>query len=417
MLRARIVLPRNSPHPKVPQVARGTHGAGKRSAMPARAILPAGASVEIAAAARSSAIPWFTSRTAQPRAIALTPRAAQSHSTRQLPASAHTATERKARAVLFRANHRADSRCACFGAIYQRLDSHARRGLDSEPIRARAPWVLWTSRRQEQQPQQQQETRAGEDGRGVREARRGFRVYAGANSGEERWSLERAGIGLEGSDSNESNSNYYARSDSVGGGLEGEGSKEGVGGEGGEAEAGGDEMRSGQVKKPLNVVLVCPQIPGNTGSIARTCAATAVPLHLVKPLGFDITDSKLKRAGLDYWPYVVVNVHEGWGSFMEYFQQQPEPKRLIAFSKRGSVPHHNIHYQPGDWLLFGAETFGLPPEAITECSARPHAGGVARIPIDETYVRSLNLAVSAGVGVYEALRQIEGHNTHVENEQ
>ncbi|CAI7845532.1 unnamed protein product, partial [Closterium sp. NIES-53] len=81
-------------------------------------------------------------------------------------------------------------------------------------------------------------------------------------------------------------------------------------------------------------------IPGNTGSIARTCAATAVPLHLVKPLGFDITDSKLKRAGLDYWPYVVVNVHDTWGAFMEYFRQQPEPKRLIAFSKRGSVPHH-----------------------------------------------------------------------------
>ncbi|GJP49961.1 hypothetical protein CLOM_g9118, partial [Closterium sp. NIES-68] len=105
---------------------------------------------------------------------------------------------------------------------------------------------LWTSRRQEQQPQQQQETRAGEDGRGVREARRGFRVYAGANSGEERWSLERAGIGLEGSDSNESNSNYYARSDSVGGGLEGEGSKEGVGGK--EERRRQEEMRCGAVK-------------------------------------------------------------------------------------------------------------------------------------------------------------------------
>ncbi|CAI5475054.1 unnamed protein product [Closterium sp. Yama58-4] len=304
--------------------------------------------------------------------------------------------------------NRADS-----GARFPRADLRAGRYIES--VRLHASWGLLPLTWQQQRQRQQGEWRGVQGIRGGREARRKFRVYAGANFGEERWSLKRAGSGLDGSDTNEGNSNdINVRDDSNGGELEGEGRREeerrgGVKEEGGEVEGEGEEVGQGQVKKPLHVVLVCPQIPGNTGSIARTCAATAVPLHLVKPLGFDITDSKLKRAGLDYWPYVVVNVHDSWGTFMEYFNQQPEPKRLIAFSKRGSVPHHDIQYQPGDWLLFGAETFGLPPEAMEECSLGDYGGGIARIPIDETYVRSLNLAVSAGVGVYEALRQIEGH--------
>ncbi|XP_019249492.1 PREDICTED: uncharacterized protein LOC109228736 isoform X4 [Nicotiana attenuata] len=91
--------------------------------------------------------------------------------------------------------------------------------------------------------------------------------------------------------------------------------------------------------KLLQVVLVSPQIPGNTGSIARTCAASAVGLHLVEPLGFPIDNSKLKRAGLDYWPYVVVKVHRSWDEFREYFRGQAGEKRLLAFTKRGTTTH------------------------------------------------------------------------------
>ncbi|KAI7743131.1 hypothetical protein M8C21_010029, partial [Ambrosia artemisiifolia] len=91
--------------------------------------------------------------------------------------------------------------------------------------------------------------------------------------------------------------------------------------------------------KLLQVVLVSPQIPGNTGCIARSCAASGVGLHLVEPLGFEVDDTKLKRAGLDYWPYVVVKVHSSWADFRDYFKQQSGEKRLLAFTKRGT----NIH--------------------------------------------------------------------------
>ncbi|KAJ7549312.1 hypothetical protein O6H91_07G048700 [Diphasiastrum complanatum] len=177
-------------------------------------------------------------------------------------------------------------------------------------------------------------------------------------------------------------------------------------------------------ERPLQVVLVSPQIPGNTGSIARTCAATLIKLHLVEPLGFEIDDSKLKRAGLDYWPYVVVKVHQSWTQFYEFFEQQEGEKRLIAFTKRGACSHtddliqyysgwhpgfslQGISYRPGDWLLFGSETKGLPTEALDECSIGKYAGGTARIPMCDSYVRSLNLAVSVGIGLYEALRQLK----------
>ncbi|KAL6125073.1 hypothetical protein ACLB2K_077581 [Fragaria x ananassa] len=89
----------------------------------------------------------------------------------------------------------------------------------------------------------------------------------------------------------------------------------------------------------LQVVLVSPQIPGNTGCIAKTCAASAVGLHLVGPMGFQIDDAKLKRAGLDYWPYVVVKVHSSWAEFQDYFSQQDGEKRLLAFTKRGTKFH------------------------------------------------------------------------------
>ncbi|WOL13972.1 hypothetical protein Cni_G22752 [Canna indica] len=158
--------------------------------------------------------------------------------------------------------------------------------------------------------------------------------------------------------------------------------------------------------KLLQVVLVSPQIPGNTGCIARTCAASAVGLHLVGPLGYTIEDSKLKRAGLDYWPYVVVKVHNSWAEFQDYFRQQDGEKRLLAFTKKGTRIHSDFSYKPGDWLVFGSETSGLPSEALTDCSTEGLGGGTIRIPMLETYVRCLNLSVSVGIALYEAARQL-----------
>ncbi|KAI6675835.1 hypothetical protein NL676_036631 [Syzygium grande] len=158
--------------------------------------------------------------------------------------------------------------------------------------------------------------------------------------------------------------------------------------------------------KFLQVVLVSPQIPGNTGCIARTCAASAVGLHLVGPLGFQVDDSKLKRAGLDYWPYVVVKVHNSWAEFRDYFRKQDGEKRLLAFTKRGTDIHSEFSYRKGDWLVFGSETSGLSNEVLLDCSNETYGGGTIRIPMVETYVRCLNLSVSVGIALYEACRQL-----------
>ncbi|XP_020112550.1 uncharacterized protein LOC109727075 isoform X1 [Ananas comosus] len=131
-----------------------------------------------------------------------------------------------------------------------------------------------------------------------------------------------------------------------------------------------------------------------------------LPLALETPLGYKIEDSKLKRAGLDYWPYVVVKIHSSWGEFMEYFKQQDGDKRLLAFTKRGLSIHSDFSYRRGDWLVFGSETHGLPPEALEDCRREELGGGTIRIPMVETYVRCLNLSVSVGIALYEAARQL-----------
>jgi len=146
------------------------------------------------------------------------------------------------------------------------------------------------------------------------------------------------------------------------------------------------------------VVLVHPQIPQNTGNIARTCAATGTELHLVAPLGFEISDRYLKRAGLDYWPYVKLHYHNS----IEVFQAYARPKggRWLGFSTQGSCSYVTCQYQSDDWLLFGSETQGLPVEVLATCDQ------VLRIPMDQPAVRSLNLSVSAAVGLFEARRQL-----------
>lgn len=147
-----------------------------------------------------------------------------------------------------------------------------------------------------------------------------------------------------------------------------------------------------------NIVLYQPEIPPNTGNIARTCAATNTELHLVGELGFEISDRAVKRAGLDYWPYVDLNQHSNWTQFAQY--QQQKSGNLIAFSVKGTKSYTNYSFQSEDWLLFGPESKGLPAEIMANSDA------ILRIPIPNPQVRSLNLSVSVAIALYEAKRQL-----------
>jgi tRNA (cytidine/uridine-2'-O-)-methyltransferase len=147
---------------------------------------------------------------------------------------------------------------------------------------------------------------------------------------------------------------------------------------------------------PLNVVLVRPEIPQNTGSIARLTAATRLRLHLVGPLGFSLEDRYLRRAGLDYWPLVDVRSYEDWERFFTLHRDAP----MKLFSARATTPYTQANYAPGDFLLFGSETKGLGPAMLGA-----GLGEAFRIPIFESGVRSLNLANAVSIVVYEALRQ------------
>ncbi|GIL57107.1 hypothetical protein Vafri_12385 [Volvox africanus] len=166
-------------------------------------------------------------------------------------------------------------------------------------------------------------------------------------------------------------------------------------------------VRQSWHRPDVAVVLVHPQIPQNTGNVARTCAATAAPLHLVGPLGFELDNRKLKRAGLDYWDSVTMSTHNSWGEFFAFFCDLPQPKRLVAFTVYGKSYYAGpeFTYQPGDWLVFGAETSGLPPQAHGDVAAS--GGCLVKIPIRDIHVRSINLSVAVGVGLFEAIRQLD----------
>lgn len=146
------------------------------------------------------------------------------------------------------------------------------------------------------------------------------------------------------------------------------------------------------------IVLVNPQIPPNTGNIARTCAATGTELHLVGPLGFEISDRYLKRAGLDYWPYVKLHYHKSIEAFQNV--QQQRGGRCLGFSVRGNFNYINFQFQAEDWLLFGSETAGLPGSILSTCDSTLY------IPMYEPGVRSLNLSVSVAIGLFECRRQL-----------
>lgn len=145
----------------------------------------------------------------------------------------------------------------------------------------------------------------------------------------------------------------------------------------------------------FNIVLVEPEIPQNTGNIARTCAATGAKLHIVKPMGFTIDDKKLKRAGLDYWHLLGVVYYENLDDF---FAKNPDGRFFYATTK-GLNTYADVNYQDGDYILFGKETKGLPEDLLYQ--NREHC---IRIPMIDA-ARSLNLSNSVAVVVYEALRQ------------
>jgi tRNA (cytidine/uridine-2'-O-)-methyltransferase len=149
----------------------------------------------------------------------------------------------------------------------------------------------------------------------------------------------------------------------------------------------------------LHIALWQPQIPPNTGNIARLCAATGAVLHLIGRLGFRLDDRALRRAGLDYWNAVDLRRHDTLAAF----EADADMQRVFCFTVRATTPYTEIRYQDGYCLLFGGESFGLPPEAHER-----YADRMVRIPMPAGKVRSLNLATAVGIALYEALRQVHG---------
>ena len=149
----------------------------------------------------------------------------------------------------------------------------------------------------------------------------------------------------------------------------------------------------------INIVMVEPEIPQNTGNIARTCAATGAKLHLVKPLGFEITDKYLKRAGLDYWDKLEIEEHENLAKFLEKYK--PEENNMYFVTTKGQTCYSQVDYSKKEeiYILFGKETKGLPEELLKQ-----HLDKTIRIPMKEN-LRSLNLANSVAIVTYEILRQ------------
>jgi tRNA (cytidine/uridine-2'-O-)-methyltransferase len=151
----------------------------------------------------------------------------------------------------------------------------------------------------------------------------------------------------------------------------------------------------------LNIGLWEPEIPPNTGNIARLCAAAGCPLHLIGPLGFRIDEKSLRRAGLDYWESVELYRHDTLAEFENILRSQGA--KIYCLSAHAEQSYTKIAFRPGDALLFGAETRGLPPEVLARYRDQSYT-----IPMVSGKVRSLNLATAAGIVLYEGLRQLHG---------
>ncbi len=149
----------------------------------------------------------------------------------------------------------------------------------------------------------------------------------------------------------------------------------------------------------FHIVLVAPLIPQNTGTIARLTAATRTKLHLIEPLGFELTDKYLKRAGLDYWPEVDLTVHKNWEAFLNDTRVTRE--RIWLLSKFASNAYHKVNYSEGDVLVFGNEEKGL-----AKVYHETYPDRLLKIPMENENVRSLNLSNAVSIVLYEARRQV-----------
>jgi tRNA (cytidine/uridine-2'-O-)-methyltransferase len=150
--------------------------------------------------------------------------------------------------------------------------------------------------------------------------------------------------------------------------------------------------------QPLfNIVLLKPEIPHNTGAIGRLCVGLGCPLHLIRPLGFHLSDQYLQRAGLDYWEHLDLKVHNNWAEFIH----SEQPQTLCFMSTKGDRDLYQCRFLRGDTLVFGNESHGLPPELYTE-----YLESLYRIPMPGEHARSINLANAVSIAAYEAYRQI-----------
>jgi tRNA (cytidine/uridine-2'-O-)-methyltransferase len=156
-------------------------------------------------------------------------------------------------------------------------------------------------------------------------------------------------------------------------------------------------MKSSQEKNTLNIVLVEPEIPQNTGNVGRTCVGLGATLHLVGQLGFSLDERALKRAGLDYWPKLKLRVHDSWESFLTC----EKPENTYFFSTKGATSLWDTKISGPAYIIFGKESSGFPPKFYSQ-----YASKLVRIPVLDT-IRSLNLATAVGVAAFEAARQLE----------
>ncbi|MGI6494996.1 MAG: tRNA (cytidine(34)-2'-O)-methyltransferase [Kiritimatiellia bacterium] len=147
----------------------------------------------------------------------------------------------------------------------------------------------------------------------------------------------------------------------------------------------------------FSIVLLHPEIPHNTGAIGRLCVGLGIPLHLVRPLGFRLSEKAIARAGLDYWRHLDVRVHDDWPGYLE----RVRPARLCFLSTHGAASLYDFAFAPGDALVFGRESSGLPPDFLDR-----YSDSLLRIPMPGEHARSINLANAVAIAAYECFRQL-----------
>ena len=151
------------------------------------------------------------------------------------------------------------------------------------------------------------------------------------------------------------------------------------------------------METPLHIVLIHPEIPHNTGAIGRVCVGLGCPLHLIRPLGFHLSEQYIKRAGLDYWDHLQLSLHDNWRSFLD----EVKPPRVFFLSTRGKRSLYESRFEAGDALAFGSESSGLPSDFYERYEEH-----LFKIPMPGEHARSINLANAVSIAAYEAYRQL-----------